>query len=338
MGGGTSIVEAISRGRIAVGCDLNSLAVFVTKAKTTLLTCLDRRVVQNWATDVVPTLTYNTMSDEIADLICPIKTRNLSIPRARPVKKIIALALLSLKDIQNERAQLFARAVLLNVAQWALNNNKKAPSLLQVRKKIVVTLLDMLRALDDFNTAVCQTNRNISAPTLIHCTAEDLPNRQPFKDGARANLVVTSPPYPGIHMLYHRWQVDGRKETPAPYWIAECMDGKGTAFYNFADRDEDHENDYFAASLRTLNSIRTVMAEGAVIVQMIAFSKPERQLRKYLENMSQAGFGEMRDSVSSAGINRFRRIWREVPNRTWHASQKGTTSSAREVVLIHQAI
>src|SRR6267143_1397430 len=37
MGGGTAIVEAYARGRAVVGCDLNSLAVFVTRAKVTTL-------------------------------------------------------------------------------------------------------------------------------------------------------------------------------------------------------------------------------------------------------------------------------------------------------------
>src|SRR5258706_15161071 len=38
MGGGTSIVEALARGRRAIGSDINSLALFVTKAKTAKLT------------------------------------------------------------------------------------------------------------------------------------------------------------------------------------------------------------------------------------------------------------------------------------------------------------
>ena len=40
-------------------------------------------------------------------------------------------------------------------------------------------------------------------------------------------LVLTSPPYPGVHVLYHRWQVQGRRETPAPFWIvtAASLDG-----------------------------------------------------------------------------------------------------------------
>lgn len=41
-------------------------------------------------------------------------------------------------------------------------------------------------------------------------------------------LVATSPPYPGVHILYHRWQVDGRKEAPLPFVIANMLDGCGS--------------------------------------------------------------------------------------------------------------
>src|SRR5437764_15353798 len=38
MGGGTAVVESIAAGRRVVGNDLNSLAAFITKVKTTMLT------------------------------------------------------------------------------------------------------------------------------------------------------------------------------------------------------------------------------------------------------------------------------------------------------------
>ena len=49
-------------------------------------------------------------------------------------------------------------------------------------------------------------------------------------------LVLTSPPYPGVHVLYHRWQVDGRKEAPLPFMIANKLDGAGSSYYTMGDR------------------------------------------------------------------------------------------------------
>lgn len=338
MGGGTTIVEAIARGRNAIGCDLNSLAVFIAKAKTTPLADADKRLVRYWANEIIANLSYHTVTEDIAELICPHRTKNLHLPRARPVKKLIAQAILALKDFQSERAQDFARCVLLNVAQWALNNRKVAPSLSQVRGKVQVATEQMLGGLDALSKIIVERGAQIFTPLLIHGTAANLPNIEPFAGGCKANLVVTSPPYPGIHILYHRWQVDGRKETPAPYWIANRFDGKGSSFYNFADRKEEAQDDYFDESLCTLRSVRSVLADGGLMVQMIAFSKPRSQLRRYLRNMTLAGFEEVREMNDGNPVQGFRRVWRAVPGRVWYANLKGHTSSAREVVLIHRAV
>jgi hypothetical protein len=72
------------------------------------------------------------------------------------------------------------------------------------------------------------------------------------------------------------------------------------------------------------------MRDGGHIVQMVAFNRPDEQLPRYLKNMTEAGFGEIR-----VGDNR---IWRQVPQRKWHATFKGKTASANEVVLVHSAI
>lgn len=336
MGGGTTIVEAYARQRVAIGCDLNSLAVFVTSAKVSKLSEDEKMRLRNWALKVVPSLSYRTVTDELADLICPLRTRNLGLPRARPAKKLIALAMLSARDLPGATTQDFARAVLLNVAQWALNNRKQAPTLDCVRDRISRACFEMIVDLDNLQS-IANTKGRTSPPILIHGTAVELPKAMPFSNGVQADLVVTSPPYPGIHILYHRWQVDGRKETPAPYWIAGCQDGMGSSYYNFADRRKAYEEQYFSESLKTLRSIRNVLRTGALMVQMIAFSKPRRQLSEYLANMHNAGFTEVREADHGDSISRFRRIWRHVPGRAWHASLKGSTPSSREVVLIHRA-
>lgn len=323
MGGGTTVVEAMARGRIAIGCDLNSLAIFVASAKTTLLTKSEVRQVKNWATETVPLLSYHSVTDEVAELVCPDRTRNLNLPRARPVKKLIAQALLALAELSSDQTRNFARCVLLNVAQWALNNRKIAPSLQQVRSKVVTSTEDMLAGLEALSKMVTDQSEQPCIPKLIHATASDLPHYEPFTTGTKADLVVTSPPYPGIHILYHRWQVDGRKETPAPYWIANCLDGQGSSYYNFADRKQSAEDDCFSESLRTLKAVRSVVKDGAIMVQMIAFSKPRNQLPKYLRNMELAGFQEVRETKHENGVARFQRVWRAVPSRAWYANLKG---------------
>ncbi len=333
MGGGTTVLEALATGRHAVGNDLNSLAVFVTRVKTTGLSPSEIKSVRNWVRRSVPTFTYDRCADDVSDQIDLKKTRNLSLARGRFIKKLMAAALASIERLPTKNSRDFARCALLKVGQWALDGRSRHTPLEAFRERLTVVTEEMLEALSTFSTHI---GREGGTATLINGDATDLPGASVFQDRTRADLVVTSPPYPGVHVLYHRWQVDGRRETPAPYWIAGCDDGQGASYYNFGDRRESASDKYFDTSLRTLQAVRRVMRDGAHIVQMVAFNRPEAQLPRYLENMREAGFAEVLEGAHH-GVAQGR-VWREVPNRKWHACFVGKTHSANEVVLVHRAV
>ena len=101
------------------------------------------------------------------------------------------------------------------------------------------------------------------------------------------SLILTSPPYPGVHVLYHRWQVLGRRETPAPFWIAGTLDGAGASYYTFGDR-KNVPRYYELQGKPSLPS--PVSDRKTVVAQMVAFSEPEWQLPSYLEVMQDSGF------------------------------------------------
>jgi hypothetical protein len=326
MGGGTLIVEGVVAGRHVVGNDLNSLATFITKVKITPLTASEVTTIKHWTATKVPRFTYHVPADHLAAFIDKKKTKNLSLVRARFIKKAVAAALASIANLPTENAQDFAKCAVLRVSQWALDGRSRHTPLSDFRNKLAEMTTEMLEAAASFADRIeCNGGR----ATLLNVDAADL-HKAPFFDKNRVGLVVTSPPYPGVHVLYHRWQVDGRRETPAPYWIAGCNDGQGASFYNFGDRRQAAADNYFRTSLATLRAIRAVMRDGGHMVQMVAFNKAEEQLPRYLENMEQAGFAEV-----PAGDNR---IWRQVPQRKWHATFIGKTDSANEVVLVHRAV
>jgi hypothetical protein len=147
-------------------------------------------------------------------------------------------------------------------------------------------------------------------------------------------LVVTSPPYPGVHVLYHRWQVDGRKEAPLPFLIANKLDGAGSSYYTMGDRKYPKLKTYFDNIRSTMSSVAALANKRTVIVQMVAFSEPEWQLPRYLETMEEAGLAEMKlPALRREGDGR---LWRSVPNRRWYNDQRGETPASQEVVLIHR--
>lgn len=337
MGGGTTIVEAMVAGRCAIGTDLNSLSIFLTKVKTTKLNSAEKKSLSSWAEQLIPQLTYRYPSKDIAHLLFDAKTKNLNLPRARFIKKLVAAALDSLSPLPTQNAIDFARCAVLKTSQWALDGRKSHTSLIQFRSKLKQNINQMLNQLKEFEAYIRTRKPGKPSRTLIETNAALIDKAPIFsKHGVKADLVVTSPPYPGLHILYHRWQVDGRRETPAPYWIAGCQDGQGDSYYNFGSRQQPGLHSYFETSLCTLKAIRRVMRVGSYMVQMLAFSDPQNHLPRYLANMERAGFKELlfQSELTSECENR---IWRMVPNRKWHASLRGNTSGSREVVLVHVA-
>lgn len=328
MGGGTVVVEALAAGRRVVGNDLNSLAAFIARVKVTPLTEGEASAIRGWASTDVARFSYFGSIGEAARFLDEAKTRNLGLVRARFIKKVVACALASIARLPTRSSREFARCVVLRTGQWALDGRERHTPLSDFRARLRLTANEMLDASRELGERM---RANRARATLLNLDASVLDRSPVFSNGRkRASLVVTSPPYPGVHVLYHRWQVDGRRETPAPYWIAGCSDGQGASFYNFADRRESAASSYFEKSLATLKATRRVMRDGAYIVQLIAFNRPGDQLPRYLRNMCLAGFAEVRAGTS--------RIWREVPNRKWHAALKGRTDSSNEVVLVHRAI
>ena len=267
-----------------------------------------------------------------------VKTKNLNLPRARFIKKLVAAVLDSLSSLQSQNAMDFARCAVLKTSQWALDGRKSHISLSQFRDKLKQNTNQMLGELKEFERFVKTRKLERPCRTLIEIDAASIDKAPIFsKRGVKVDLVVTSPPYPGLHILYHRWQINGRRETPAPYWITGCEDGQGDSYYNFGSRQQIGLHSYFETSLRTLNAIRKVIRHGGYMVQMVAFSDPKNHLPRYLANMKKASFSEVKfyDSEVTDGNNR---IWRTVPNRKWHASLQGNTSGSKEVILIHQAV
>ena len=67
---------------------------------------------------------------------------------------------------------------------------------------------------------------------------------------------------PGVHVLYHRWQVDGRKEAPLPFMIANKLDGAGSSYYTMGDRKYPELKTYFDNIRATMSSV-AALADGA---------------------------------------------------------------------------
>lgn len=133
-------------------------------------------------------------------------------------------------------------------------------------------------------------------------------------------------------MLYHRWQVQGRRETPAAFAIVGSQDGQGPSYYTFGNRHRVEQ--YFDALTRAYSSIANLIAGNSLVVQLVSFAKPSTQVEEFLAAMARAGFEEC--ALSDVGIRRLKRIWRVVPGRRWYSWNRDDPPTAKELILFHR--
>lgn len=340
MGGGTTLVEALATRRCAIGTDISELAAFVSRVKTTSLSEADLRLVHNWAGNVVEKLNCHTASIRAETWIKDGYQRNINSKKTWPIRKSLEQALAQIEELPSQHQQNFARCALLRAGQWALDGRREIPPVRRFRTHLLSTVDDMIQGAKEFSLSLNEglDPEHLQAPLSslsLHGSATDLSCHLSREyPSLRANLVVTSPPYPGVYVLYHRWKVQGRKETPAPYWIADSRDGYGQAHYQFGDRRQKDLRQYFQGIRDSFQALKRHLTPDALVVQMIAFSDPSWQVSRFLESMNEAGYAEV--MPESVGIRHDGRIWRDVPGRKWYAVIHGDLSTSRELVLFHR--
>jgi DNA modification methylase len=329
MGGGTAAVEALGLGRRFLGSDLNSLSVFVTRVKTTPLTRRDEENIRLWVQTVAETggvRSWQVPSDEWTPY---------QVNTPWWLRRAIDQAILGAEEFSaNSRQENFARSVILKTAQWALDCKDRTPSSRRFFSMLAANTEEMLASLRQFRSrlGVAFEEAPLRATRhrrLIHCDAAAI-EKQPCEAWLPPKLILTSPPYFGVHILYHRWQVMGRRETPAPFWIADSKDGMGASFYTFGDRQRRTMETYLTRLQACFASIVKTMDKRSKVVQLVSFSNPAKELEPYLRTMDAAG---LREAMIAQPQGRF---WRTVPNRKWYAKLRGGTPPSQELLLIHQ--
>jgi len=328
MGGGTAIIEGLALGRRMVGIDLNALAHFVTAVRTTVLSPSDEEALITWSHVVA-----ERFGGKLAEQVDRERVKNL--PEA--VELFLSGALRLSDGLRFPRQRAFARCVLLRLGQWALDcRDFVSPRRRMLADRLPRLVGEMLAGLQGFvdECGAVGISKNVISGrrVLLHRSAvgmEDAPGIMSL--AGKPKLVMTSPPYPSVHVLYHRWQYRGRKETPAPYWIARVPDGFYESYYTGGSRTPLGRERYFAMITNAFRSVRKVLDDNGLVVQLVGFSDTGSQLPRYLEAMDAAGFEEW-----TPGNVELDRLQRRVPNRKWYAKLQASHEAAQELLLFHR--
>src|SRR5262249_9675855 len=138
--------------------------------------------------------------------------KHLEHPSRWRLRKGIEQGIGSAISLGTPRLEAFGRCVVLRTAQWALDGRSKLPSIDEFRVFLVDTARAMVDGARELRAAVQENGRE--PVTILRRSAAGIESDFQLRGLRAPRLVVTSPPYPGVHVLYHRWQVDGRKEAP----------------------------------------------------------------------------------------------------------------------------
>jgi hypothetical protein len=334
VGGGTTLVEALALGRSAIGVDISALAEFVTSVKTTVFSPSEISKLKNWAARIEVTIDIRKPSSRSAAYEKLGYYKHLGHPSRWRLSKAIDQALASADRLNSASLIAFGRCAVLRTAQWALDGRKHLPTVDEFRTMLSATAENMIIGAEALIAAITQAGVVPPKTVVLNRSAAGIEDDDRLREWSSPKLVVTSPPYPGVHVLYHRWQVDGRKEAPLPFMIANKLDGAGGSFYTMGDRKYPELKTYFDNIRSTLTSAAALATDDTVIVQMLAFSQPEWQVDRYLATMEEAGLTEV--FLRSLSSHADGRLWRQVPGRRWYSDQRGATPGSHEVVLFHK--
>lgn len=341
VGGGTTLVEARLAGRLGMGSDINSLATFVTTVKTRLYSGSDLAAVSEWAER--PRDRQHRLANWPGDGQLPNYFRNVDGDDMAGQRAVILTALGDLAAIHSHRARGLARCVVLRTAQWALDMRTEVPTADHLTEAMTVTASQMVAAAAQATASYRAADKSAEAGArrrslVVRQGVPGLAGHEAISGYGTPSLVLTSPPYPGVYVNYHRWKLRGRLETPLPYFIAGQLDGHGLSHYTMAARSDRSLNTYFDRLESAFVDIAAMCARSTWVVQVVGFNDVDAQLPRYLRAMSHAGFAEV--NFNELGNGADGRLWRDVPGRRWWARAGDRSDvaphTAREVVLVHR--
>lgn len=335
-GGGTSVIEAQRLGRLAIAADINPLATFVTSAKARLYGEYAIRTVRDFARDI-PMLRMKKVNrgNRWAE---GGYWRNISGRDTWRIRNVLLGGLVRVEELPDAEARLLARCALLRTGQWALDMRQTIPTVGDFRLQLAQNTESMASAAVSHRDHVLRVCGEPNEPSVITLGLPDSARYIRSATHCCPTLIVTSPPYPGVYVNYHRWKVRGRKETPAPYWVANKIDGYGISRYTMSARNRDESRLYFRKLREAYRAIVGLMSDKTWLVQVVGFHDARAQLNQYLDLMSELGLREVRkDELATAADCR---LWRDVPGRRWWGVVRSgavtAASTAREVILIHR--
>ena len=330
IGGGTTLIEALRAKRKVVGIDLNPIATFVTKVKSTKISRKNHDNIEKWAEDMSKNIHFKLKDNKfIKKAFAVINYKGLGKKEISNLKKIIkgaAFYLKDLKKIKNKKENDFLRLLLLRCLHSTLHDKRPIADFHVFKSKIRSNSLDMLQGMEDLDPFL----KNFRSKLKIYNKSSSQSHKIKELKSKKVSLILTSPPYPGINIPYARWQIHGRRNTTLPYLILGYDIPENKSVFNFQNPRNNTLNIYFDTMRKIFSSLRKISSKKTNLLQLVAFNSGEGVFKEYLKTLDECGFKEI-------NLKKNGHVWRKVPNRSWQAKfVKGNIATSNEVLLLHK--
>jgi len=338
VGGGTSAVEALALQRKFYGVDVNPLSILISKVKTTILSRNQIIFIKKFNEKIVNgKINFKSKrKKQHRDLNRYFSIQGFSKNEIRKINQIKAgieqyhFAITKVIDV---KVRNFLTCLLLKTAKNILDNIRPCGTFKKFKIDLLSNCKKMLKGMIDFEKEL-EINKSIYGShnelKIIKSDILKLNKINSLKKG-KVNLILTSPPYPGIHISYNKWQLHGRRNTKLPYWI---MNRRPPVLTKFSYRREKSRNlvNYYRNMTKVYLKLKSYCSHNCYIVKLLSFRNRAEEFRLYREAMQNAGLEEIKILKKGDG-----RLWRIVPQRRWQAVySKRKLKSNKEVLLIYK--
>lgn len=262
-GGGTTAVECLASSRNFVGSDINDLAIFSSKLKTTILDNSDLKELDKWVLDL-------DLKKLIEHKVHEDQKFFANVPKS--LEAFVRRMKTGIFQLGRSRSRTIATGVLLRLMQFELERSHDAYASKSLLQKYCDLLEHFVEQNIKLNFSIESSKLNFR-PTVdlirsdVTCPSVGL---ELEKYNRQFDLIVTSPPYPQRHILYNKWQVKGRSETRLPYWIIDSDQHLSESNYTMGARENKACLEIYLSSIFSCyHNLNPFVKKGALVFQVV---------------------------------------------------------------------
>jgi DNA modification methylase len=300
-GGGTVQVECSILGKECVGIDLNKLGIFLAEVKTTTI-AKDR--LEKAYNDIKIKFAKEKKPSYASDSIFSEKDVNY-IPtnmriEIKTLKKII--------DSFPDKIRNFYLVCLISVCNDVLSNRKGI-----VHKEIMPLFCKkseyMIKSMEQYS--------KLKKTDVISLCGDCREELKKYPDGY-FDMVITSPPYPDVHIEYSNLMLEGRRGSKLLYNLMDYKEVRSSSDYRMNNGKK-----YFDLMDSCLSQITRVLRNGKKAIFIIGFKRKTYKTR----------FIKL---CKDHNLKLIKSYTRAIPNRKWYNSlpEKKGKGIPLELVLV----